>query len=56
MKRTNTLSNVFAAAAFAALVLGYVSVVSRTPVASAAPRAAAAAAAQKGNLWPRDAS
>jgi DUF4097 and DUF4098 domain-containing protein YvlB len=48
MKRTNTLSNVFAAAAFAALVLGYAAVVSRTPVASAAPRAAAAAA-QKGN-------
>jgi hypothetical protein len=49
MKRTNTLSNVFTAAAFAALVLGYVGVVSRTPVASAAPRAAAASAAQQGN-------
>lgn len=49
MKRTNTLSNVFAAAAFAALVLGYVAVVSRTPIASAAPRVASAAAAQRGN-------
>jgi DUF4097 and DUF4098 domain-containing protein YvlB len=48
MKRTNTLSNVFAAAAFAALSIGYAAVVSRTPVASAAPRAAAAAA-QQGN-------
>jgi hypothetical protein len=41
MKRTNTLSNVAAFAAFAALVIGYVAFVSRTPVASAAPRAAA---------------
>ena len=40
MKRTNTLSNVFAAAAFAALAVGYLCVVVGTPAASAAPRAA----------------
>jgi DUF4097 and DUF4098 domain-containing protein YvlB len=41
MKRTNTLSNAFALAAFAALVVGYATVAGRAHVASAAPRAAA---------------
>lgn len=48
MKRTNTLSNAVTVAAFAALALGYMVVASRTPVASAAPRATAAAQ-QQGN-------
>jgi len=46
MKRTNTLSNVTAFAAFAALVIGYMAFAGRTPVASAAPRPAAQ---QQGN-------
>jgi len=44
MKRTNSLSNALTAAAFAALVLGYLGAATRTRVAQAAPRAAAAAA------------
>jgi hypothetical protein len=47
MKRTNTLSNAFALAAFSALALGYAFVAGRAPVAAAAPRAAAAAAVQQ---------
>jgi DUF4097 and DUF4098 domain-containing protein YvlB len=53
MKRTNTLSNAFALAAFAALAFGYIAVVSRAPVAAAAaaPRAAVAAAEQNEFRW-----
>lgn len=47
MKRTNTLSNVAAFAALAALAIGYTVVASRTNTASAAPRASAAQ--QQGN-------
>lgn len=48
MKRTNTLSNAVAVAAFAALALGYTVVASRAHAAPAAPRAASAAQ-QQGN-------
>lgn len=51
MKRTNSLSNALTAAAFAALVLGYLGVATRTPVAQAAPRAAAAAAQSNDFRW-----
>jgi len=51
MKRTNSLSNAFALAAFAALALGYAGGVGRAHVASAAPRAAAAPQSQNEWRW-----
>ena len=51
MKRTNTLSNAFALAAFAALVVGYVAVAGSAPVASAAARAAVAPQSQNEWRW-----